>query len=81
MRTLVVEADKEKSDAVGSTVVPLGAGLHVTAQVRNQGGEGQDRVAAVPGGQTLGLHPAGQRLGVGGETGKGDAGVGVLNKD
>ena len=80
VRSLVVEANKEEADAVGPAVVPLGAGLHVTAQVRNQGRERQDRVAAVPGGQTLGLHPTSQRLGVSGESGKGDPGMGVLIK-
>ena len=81
VRSLVVETDQEEADTVGPAVVSLSARLHVAAQVGNKGREREDGVAAVPRGQTLGLHPTGQRLGVGGESGKGDASVSVLIKD
>ena len=81
MRPARVHAGDEQSDAVGAFAVVLGVGLGAVADTGGDVGEEDGAVVGQARGEGLLFHEVGEDAGVGGETGEGDAVVGVDGDD
>lgn len=81
MRSSCVYACDQQTDTVGSAAVLLGVCLCAVGDAGGDVGEEDGAVVGQARGEGLLAHEVGEDAGVGGETGKGDAVVGVDGDD
>ena len=81
MGSSCVDTGNQQTHAVGSAAVLLGVGLGAVGDARGDVGEKNGAVVCEARGEGLLAHEVGEDTGIGGETGEGDAVVGVDGDD